>query len=99
MARRSSSVRRSPMKKLEQIFYTALRIHNPAERDAFLRRKCGADAQLKAEVEKLLWADAAVGDFFTPDCAEATWAGLSRGAGSARSRKSKPDKPSRRRTK
>lgn len=41
------------LKQFEEIYHAALEIA-PAAREAFLRNRCGDDAQLRHEVESLL---------------------------------------------
>ena len=43
--------------------YHAASAHPPEKRDAFLTDACGADAELRAEVESLLRYDGAAGPF------------------------------------
>lgn len=50
-----------PDRELE-IFTEALKVP-PRERDAFLKRKCGADTELRERLERLLRAHERVGDF------------------------------------
>ena len=50
-----------PDRELE-IFTEALKVPL-RERDAFLKRKCGADSQLQERLERLLQAHERVGDF------------------------------------
>ena len=47
----------------EEIFGQALGINSPAERQAFLEQACGGDVALRQEVESLLAANSAAGDF------------------------------------
>ena len=47
----------------EVLFEAALEFATPAERDAFLRKRCGGDDALRERVLVLLAADAAAGDF------------------------------------
>jgi hypothetical protein len=49
--------------RVEQIFNAALS-HDPAARRRILDTECGTDAELKADVESLLAADADAGMFF-----------------------------------
>jgi serine/threonine protein kinase/tetratricopeptide (TPR) repeat protein len=51
---------------VQDIFLRALEIEDPQAREIFLGQTCGADAGLRQEVEGLLMANAAVGDFL-PD--------------------------------
>jgi tetratricopeptide (TPR) repeat protein/tRNA A-37 threonylcarbamoyl transferase component Bud32 len=48
------------------IFLDALDIPDPADRAAFLDRKCGPDADLRRRVDALLAAHAAAGEFLEP---------------------------------
>ena len=52
----------------EEIFGQALGITDPAERQAFLEQACGGDAALRQEVESLLTAISAAGDFLRHPC-------------------------------
>src|SRR5215470_17088944 len=47
----------------ETIFATALGMHHPAERAAYLDQSCGADTALRRRVEALLASHERVGDF------------------------------------
>ncbi|MEK6642640.1 MAG: tetratricopeptide repeat protein [Planctomycetota bacterium] len=47
----------------ESIFHNARQIADPISRKAYLDRACGSDASLRARIEKLLSAEAEVGDF------------------------------------
>jgi WD40 repeat protein len=49
--------------KAQQIFASAIGIHDTAERGAFLDRACGNNAALRQEVDSLLAAHYAAGDF------------------------------------
>jgi serine/threonine protein kinase/tetratricopeptide (TPR) repeat protein len=49
--------------QVRQLFDTAVEV-DPAKRSAFLDAECGADAELRAEVERLLAAEDASGGFF-----------------------------------
>jgi WD40 repeat protein len=53
----------------EQIFFAALELADPAERQAYLDRACGADAGLRQRVERLLAAHPNVGRFLEPPAA------------------------------
>ncbi len=50
--------------KIDQIFWKALNISTDAERKAFLDQACGADAQLRQRIEKLLRAKPQAEPFF-----------------------------------
>src|SRR5262245_41797328 len=49
--------------RVKALFLEAVEKHAPDEWPAFLDRACGGDAQLRAEVEKLLRARAQLGSF------------------------------------
>ena len=48
---------------VERIFHEAVEIVDPEKQAAYLDRACGADDQLRSQVEALLKADARAGDF------------------------------------
>src|SRR5262249_17667349 len=48
---------------VESLFFAALEKGSDAERAAFLDTACGGDTELRRQVEKLLRAEARVGDF------------------------------------
>src|SRR5262249_55987128 len=48
---------------VESLFFAALEKQSAAERAAFLDTACGGDTELRRQVEKLLQAEARVGDF------------------------------------
>ncbi|HKB03901.1 MAG TPA: protein kinase [Gemmataceae bacterium] len=50
----------------ERIFFAALDVPDPGDRRAYLDRACGADAGLRARVERLLAAHPNVGRFLEP---------------------------------
>ena len=50
-------------KQVEEIFSEAVDLPAGAERASFIAEQCGADAELRAEVEKLLSADEEAGEF------------------------------------
>jgi serine/threonine protein kinase len=49
--------------RLKELFLSAAEIESPAERDAFLERECGDDAELRRRVEMLLHAHDDAGSF------------------------------------
>src|SRR5262245_59748253 len=49
--------------KIDQILVTALEISDLAERDAYVQRACGADQELRSEVNSLLGAYQRAGPF------------------------------------
>jgi hypothetical protein len=51
---------------VESIFLAALENGSPQERSAFLDAACGADAELRRRIERLLDAHARAGDFLEP---------------------------------
>ena len=53
-----------PTEKAEEIFYSALEIKPPDQRQAFLERACQGDAGLRAMVDKLLASQAGADKFF-----------------------------------
>ncbi len=53
----------TPGHQPEEIFGQALGIADPAERQAFLERACQSDVALRQEIESLLAANSAAGDF------------------------------------
>jgi serine/threonine protein kinase len=55
----------SRTERAEEIFYEALEITDPGERLSFLDRACDADADLRAQVERMLSSQAGAEDFFT----------------------------------
>ncbi|HYG36246.1 MAG TPA: serine/threonine protein kinase, partial [Clostridia bacterium] len=52
--------------KIRDLFLQALELATPEERAAFLSSACGADAHLRAEVERMLSIRTQAGDFFEP---------------------------------
>src|SRR5262249_26525431 len=54
---------------VESIYFAALARESPQERAAYLAEACGADADLRRRVERLLQAQQKVGSFF-PGAAE-----------------------------
>ena len=48
---------------LETLFLAALEIASPEERAAFLAKSCGADGELRVQVERLLKSHEQVGSF------------------------------------
>jgi hypothetical protein len=52
--------------RLEQLFHAALDLASPEERADFLSRACGADAELRRRVAKLLRAHETAGHFLDP---------------------------------
>jgi serine/threonine protein kinase/tetratricopeptide (TPR) repeat protein len=56
--------------QLESIFFAALEKQSPAERRAFLDQACTDDAELRAQVERLLAAHSAAGSFLEFPAAE-----------------------------
>jgi serine/threonine protein kinase/tetratricopeptide (TPR) repeat protein len=52
----------APLERLKEIFHSARELR-PGERDAFLSGVCGADQQLRSEIEALLESDRAADDF------------------------------------
>src|SRR4051812_10421228 len=61
--------------RVEAIFFAALEQGTAAERAAYLDSACGADAQLRRQVEKLLKAHPRVGDFLKKPAVERLAAG------------------------
>ena len=55
--------------KTEEIFCAALEITSESERESFLQEACGDDQELRSEVDKLLAADRAAGNFM-PETAD-----------------------------
>ena len=53
----------SKASNVESLFFAALEKGSDAERAAFLDTACGGDTELRRQVEKLLQAEARVGDF------------------------------------
>jgi len=51
--------------RAEEIFYSALEIPSPEQREVFVDRACGGDAALRAEVGKLLSSQPAAEKFFS----------------------------------
>jgi hypothetical protein len=59
----------------EEIFHAALDIVDPAQRDAYVREACGADLELRRDVEELLQAHERTGlEPLTEPGDEAGWA-------------------------
>src|SRR5262245_61411885 len=58
---------------VEALFFAALEKRTAAERAAYLDSACGGDADLRRQVEKLLWAYPRLGDFLSKPLAE-QWA-------------------------
>jgi hypothetical protein len=52
--------------QVANIFAAAVELPAAAERAAYLDAACGADSQLRAEVEQLLQHDEAAGSFLSP---------------------------------
>src|SRR5947209_4772497 len=57
------------MSPAEAVFFAALAKANPAERAAYLNEACGADADLRRQVDRLLAAHPQVGSFLQDDAA------------------------------
>src|SRR5215469_8766726 len=53
-----------PIERAEDIYYSALEIKLPAQRDSFLDRACQGDTKLRSAVDKLLAAQPKVEKFF-----------------------------------
>src|SRR5690349_6965603 len=53
-----------PIERAEDIYYSALEIQSPAQRDGFLERACQGDTKLRSMVDKLLAAQPKVEKFF-----------------------------------
>jgi serine/threonine protein kinase len=53
-----------PLERAEDIYYSALEIQSPAQRDSFLERACQGDTKLRSMVDKLLAAQPKVEKFF-----------------------------------
>jgi eukaryotic-like serine/threonine-protein kinase len=63
--------------KIDQIFAAALEISDTAERESYVRSKCGRETGLRREVESLLAAHARSGTFLEEPVAGAPFAGPS----------------------
>jgi hypothetical protein len=87
----------SKASSVESVFFAALEKGSDAERAAFLDTACGGDTELRRQVEKLLKAEARVGDFLQkpvfehlstapeqPDAANVSMDGPAAGADSSR---------------
>ena len=57
------------MSPAETVFFAALAKVNPAERAAYLNEACGADADLRVRIDRLLAAHSQVGSFLQDDAA------------------------------
>lgn len=57
------------MSPAEAVFFAALARADPAERAAYLNEACGADADLRRQVDRLLAAHPQVGSFLQDDVA------------------------------
>src|SRR5262245_7303243 len=57
------------MSPAEAVFFAALAKVEPAERAAYLNEACGADADLRSQVDRLLAAHPQVGSFLQEDAA------------------------------
>src|SRR2546421_8152024 len=57
------------MSPAETVFFAALAKGDPAERAAYLNEACGADADLRRDVDRLLAAHPQVGSFLQDDAA------------------------------
>src|SRR5215468_11041070 len=57
------------MSPAEAVFFAALAKADPAERAAYLNEACGADADLRRQVDRLLAAHPQVGSFLQDDVA------------------------------
>jgi len=53
-----------PTEKAEDIFYSALEIERPDQREAFLDRVCKGDAALRSMVDRLLASQPGAEKFF-----------------------------------
>jgi hypothetical protein len=49
--------------RANEVFLEAAEVESPAERQRLLDQRCGADADLRAQVESLLAASAKMGKF------------------------------------
>lgn len=59
-------------RSVDRIFWDAAQIASPAEREAFLKRACDNDVELRRRVEQLLEARSKADDFFkSPDATQA----------------------------
>src|SRR5436853_6606214 len=57
------------MSPAETVFFAALAKVDPADRTAYLNEACGADADLRRQVDRLLAAHPQVGSFLQEDAA------------------------------
>src|SRR5262245_66370691 len=55
------------MSPAEAVFFAALAKEDPAERAAYLNEACGADTELRRQVDRLLAAHPQVGSFLRDD--------------------------------
>jgi hypothetical protein len=63
-----------PNQRAEELFAIAIEIADTGARRAYLDRACGGDAALRQEVESLLEANAAAGEFLLRPAAVAAGA-------------------------
>ena len=54
------------MTRLEELFHRALQLRDPRQREDFLVRECGGDANLRRELDKMLTAHVEAGGFMEP---------------------------------
>lgn len=76
MKREAEELKRSRWERVEEIYHAALPL-GAAERAAYLAAECAGDESLRREVNSLLAADAAAGEFMREPAAPLAWALIS----------------------